>query len=1227
MKPLGAGGFARVFAIQWHGREAALKIARQRGDPRLVREAEVLARLESEYVPALLSSGTLPSGEPYLVLERLEGVGLDAWMSNLPGSGAAPHERAMELLEKLARAVDAMNRKGVVHRDLKPENVFLRAPAQVVLLDFGLARITEIETATSASASSSAKASATEALTSTGMRLGTVHYMAPEQCLEKADVDARADLYALAVIAFELFTGRPPFVGPESAVVQAQAAQRPPLISSLAAVSSAVDEVFARALAKDRWRRFDSGQAFVTELSQALRSTPREKATPAPSEPPASERLRVAVLGVSTRAPADQVIAAVEREKGQLARVIGERYVVVFANAGAVRAGLAAAQRLFRTLSAWPGSAALHVAEVRRRGARGRFSGAALEQTDSWWPALEPGQIWSSAEALSEAGSDALSQPERVSGVIVPALPLVGRDALCSELLAEARAAFEQRRPRLSSLVGDAGLGKSRVLSHLAERLSNDATVLHLVSPSPERAEPEAVLRELLEKARSKLSQREEHAFPSGNVVGRPGSIRSGEARAVADALQAVARERPLAVLLDDGHWAAPTVLDALELATLNELELPIWVLVASFKPPWERRPRWGDRAGAQSRHRIEPLSLEASRQLLLALLGELEFVPEAALRLLAERAQGVPVQLVELVRSLRRSRALRAPVVGASQLATEQLRSLSATPVAERLAVESMSSLPTTLRPLMGLAAVLGDRFDADQALAVEVAAGPALRGAIDVDAGLERLAQLGLLHRQPGRSYAFPSRLVREALETFLPDEERKAWHRAALAALMANVERGAVLSRPEQLRRARHAEGCGDRTQALRAHTELAELARREHRVVEADDHYTAALALLNPDETSLALSLRSGRGSVRYRLQRFAEALEDLREAEQLAALAGDVASRVHLLFEQATVLDWLEDFDRSAARMEEASALLTGIDDPALELRHRLARGRTLFRRERWSEAAALLAQVCDEKEVEHEVRAIALVLLAFALTRLDQLDAASARFEQVIELCRGAGDLLHLGIAHSNRFSLWAKRGSEEAGLDDLREAVRLARELGYAQIERYASFNLALILHRLGRDEQARPLAERALSLGLRYFADHPNPWDALLVAQIAWARMDRRGVEQQLEWIDAHCPRGSLDPHTRTMRDYVALLRDELVGPSPGRSSWLQLLERARSLQIGDDLHELHFSAALAAVRRGNPDDARFFLEQARVAVGHHAAWLTRVDALRSSLEAVRL
>ncbi|HEU0033691.1 MAG TPA: serine/threonine-protein kinase [Kofleriaceae bacterium] len=273
---LGQGGMGVVVRARhrFTGAHVALKMLHadlqfdQNVQDRFLAEARAPTTIGHPGIVQVLDAGKTPQGELYLVMELLEGQPLRRAMYQLPRAELV--RIVLELLDALAAA----HARGFVHRDLKPENVFLvGAAAKVKLLDFGIAKVVE---------------SSTRALgpfgTAAGMLLGTVAYMAPEQLADPSTVDARADLWAVGVLIYELLTHHLPYRGSHvSELMIALAQQEPaPITQYLPSASPALVQFFARALARDRDRRFGSAR----ELAAAVSALSLDGASPVPPPPP-----------------------------------------------------------------------------------------------------------------------------------------------------------------------------------------------------------------------------------------------------------------------------------------------------------------------------------------------------------------------------------------------------------------------------------------------------------------------------------------------------------------------------------------------------------------------------------------------------------------------------------------------------------------------------------------------------------------------------------------------------------------------------------------------------------------------------------------------------------------------------------------------------------------------------------------------------------------------------
>jgi hypothetical protein len=220
---------------------------------RFKREAEVTAHLQHPHILPIITAG-LKNGLLYYIMPFIHGESL---RERLKRDGKLPTDQAISILCEVASALAYAHRQGVIHRDIKPENILLE-DGQAVLADFGIA-----------AALAGPHHVSGERLTRTGMSIGTVGYMAPEQSLGGSDVDSRADIYALGVVAYEMLAGVQPFVGASTqAVLAAHLTKPPPRIDRLRQdVPLAVCAAIEKALEKDPAKRFQTASEFSAACS------------------------------------------------------------------------------------------------------------------------------------------------------------------------------------------------------------------------------------------------------------------------------------------------------------------------------------------------------------------------------------------------------------------------------------------------------------------------------------------------------------------------------------------------------------------------------------------------------------------------------------------------------------------------------------------------------------------------------------------------------------------------------------------------------------------------------------------------------------------------------------------------------------------------------------------------------------------------------------------------
>nr|WP_274378590.1 serine/threonine-protein kinase [Stigmatella aurantiaca] len=1225
---LGMGGFSRVYTAyrEEDGREVALKMGAPSHAKLFAHEADALRQVGSPTAPELLQHGTT-GGYPFLVLEALHGQTLATWMGTLPDRGAARLPQVRELLAGLCTALERVHSAGLAHRDLKPENIFLREGGTLSLLDFGLARFTGPPRPEGAGVPGEFSVA--------GERLGTPLYMAPEQCLDAREAGPAADLYALGILLFELLTGAPPFLGSVEEIRHGHVSLRPPSVSGRADVPARLDDVLRRCLAKSPSERFARAADVLDAFEAACHLAgpavhPASPPVPTPSSLPSAGLRALALLSLRTEVPVDTLLAILEAHGGLLARSWEGGYLALFpeqlsVDAG-LRAGILAARRL---TDEGPTTAVLHLAElhVRPGVTHPRVAGAALTAPGRWGAGEGlPGELRVTAEALARLGpgttrvgpgGEHLLVREAVA--LAPSAeppPLAGREALLDSLCAEALRSLEAGAPGLCLLTGEVGHGKTRLLDALAARLEAPGRiqVLRLRALPPDTTSPDALLHALRGAAAT-------HPPGSGAAPASSGVQRHVLSRVIAENLRQRAREVPCVLLLDDAHLADPTSLDALEMAALDGTRAPLWICLATHPVLQGMRPHFGERSARVSHATLPPLTPEASRTLLLHLLRPVDLIPEPVLARLEHLAQGVPLSLVELTGALRAAGALRASPGGGWYVAPDALLDVSATPLFDRLAARSLAELPEVHQVLARLCAVIGTEVGVGRVDAamrhLEAQPGVEPTASWDAGAGLERLVRAGLMRPvAPGR-FAFRHPLLREAMEAAVPPTTRRALHAAVLHSLPGT-------DATAQRRRAHHAAGCGAHAEAARAFLSLAEEARTTHLLVEAEQHYTRALALLPEGHDEPRAQALAGRGRVRHRLQLFREGLADLAAARVLAEARRDDAAVVDLLLEEATARDWMEDVEGSSACAREALERIERLDDPRLSLRCTLARGRLHVRRGEWDAAARALRSAAEGAEAarDHETHVVALAMLGSALTFLEQIPEAARCFEEALARCERTGDTLQRAATCTARVLLWLKLGDVSRMEADLRHAIALGRELGHAQVERWATFNLAEVLYMQGRPQEALPLALRAHELGVRFFQEHPVPLDALLLARIQLALGDMAEAARQLRWIEAHCAPESLPP-TAIMRRMVKLAVHEAApGASWEENAWRLLVEEAGAYASADEMMELLLQASRGALETGRVEEARQWLDRARQAVEGAPLWRARLESLSQAL-----
>lgn len=265
--PLGAGGMGQIYLAEDENlrRKIALKFispqfaSDESRVQRFKREALAVSALNHPNICVIHQLGITEGGRHFIAMEYIQGTTLRQQLSR----GAISISKALTIAVEVATALSSAHASGIIHRDIKPENIMLRPDGYVKVLDFGLAKLTEI-----LPGPERADGLATPVQSEAGMLMGTVKYMSPEQ-LKDAKVDERTDIWSLGVVLYEMLTGITPFETPTSnETVAAILAPQRTSLKFPDGIPKQLQDIVANALAKERDHRYQTVTKFATDLSR-----------------------------------------------------------------------------------------------------------------------------------------------------------------------------------------------------------------------------------------------------------------------------------------------------------------------------------------------------------------------------------------------------------------------------------------------------------------------------------------------------------------------------------------------------------------------------------------------------------------------------------------------------------------------------------------------------------------------------------------------------------------------------------------------------------------------------------------------------------------------------------------------------------------------------------------------------------------------------------------------
>jgi hypothetical protein len=808
---VGSGGMGSVYRAidRLSGRPVAIKIvSRWRDDERFAQEAFVLAQLSHPCVVRYVTHGVTAKGLSYLAMEWLDGEDLGRRVARIGLSVDESIDVALRIAEGLAEA----HVRGVVHRDVKPSNVMLvdRDPKRSKLLDFGLVRMV-----------SSGPVCRAPRMTRSGVVLGTVGYMSPEQATGDTLIDARADVFALGCVLFECLTGEPAFSGSQMVAVLAKVlkGEAPRLRERRPDLPEQLDELLARMLSRDRNGRPGDGAAVLGELRSVGKLT--NSVPPAPPRGPTGlstgeQRLMTVMLaGAVEQEPS--MVGIVRRHGGELTRLPNGTCLVTLADPGSTT------EQLLRSVAcALELRDAMPLARIALATARVQTTpsapGRLIDQAASLLAASTSSGIRIDETTAGILGQRFDTRPDPEGHIVLrrrrkveaprtllgkPTL-FVGRDKELALLDATWTECIEESATRAVLVTGPPGQGKSRLRHEFVQRARQrtDRFTLLLARGDAAAAGSALMIARQLVRQAARLRETEPAAVQRARLefhVSR--TCQSGDAIRIADFLSEVVglppsedpspelraarndprimavwlrrsfREwlasqctgGPLLLVLEDLQWADLPSLTYVGDALRSVKAKPVMTLALARPEVREIFPSlWVgiDRLDIA----LAGVPKRAAERLVESVLGER--ASREAIGRIVERADGNAFYLEELLRRV---------VEGSAQTLPETVLMLVQSRL-ERLEAEA--------RRLVRAASVFGDVFWHGGATAL-LGASAADR---DTDACLEALVEREIFaampdSRFPGKlQYEFRNGLLREAAYATLTDCDRSTGHRLA-------------------------------------------------------------------------------------------------------------------------------------------------------------------------------------------------------------------------------------------------------------------------------------------------------------------------------------------------------------------------------------------------------------------------------------------------------------
>ncbi len=1158
---IGKGGMATVYRAYQPSmdRHVAVKIIRasilgdEIGRDRFQREAKLIAKLEHPHLlPVYDFDGA--HDPPYIVMRYLEGGTLKQVMEAEP----LPHEEMLYMLRQVATALDYAHRQGVVHRDLKPSNIMIDLEGNAFIADFGIARVSD----------------AAKDLTGTGNVIGTPGYMAPEQARGKSELNGKADVYSLGVIAFELLAGRGPF-DRESAVEELMAHLREPvpdITEFNSDLTPAVNQVIQRALSKEPGERFETPGEMVEALGKALKKQASnapselrsltqsfaadqlaslEQATPGVTTPTDVQRQMTALyMDVSDFAEllyeaeeTDAVQRQIDRmwtafediakqHGGMLESRTGEAGLLIWGREEtkesdpeqAIRAALKMKEAVVaQAIDRWgesdeepPFKAAITTGPVlltREKSGDTTASGATLTLASRLKESAPPGEVMIGHDTYTqvrglfqirqlpsvrmrgrvepldvylalEAKQRAFRQEAR--GIEGVETKMIGREPELKILQDALTLTVEDDETQVVTVVGDAGVGKSRLLYEFfawVELLDETLWFFEARATQPSVLQPYSLTRDLfsfrfeildndpLTVVHEKFQQgiagflngRSKEIAPMiGQLVGfdfsdnplvqskleDPERFHREALQYLGDFFLTASKTHPVLIQVEDIHWADDRSLDLLNSLARENTEIPLFVIYMARPGLYDRRPSWGEGQLFHARLNLEPLSRLDSRRLVREMLKRVDKVPGKLRDLIIDRAEGNPFYMEELIKALIDDGVI---IKGDDQWTVDMGR-LNADRVPGTLVgvlQSRLDSFPPGQRALMQRASVVG-RIFWESAVAHLSKTEGTTPGAVASMLNDLRKREMVFKREESAfegtNEYGFRHAILRDVVYDTIVPRQRREYHKQ-VAEWLIETNR--------------------DRLD--------------EYNLLIAEHFERAEQMALASEYTARAAAVAGSRGTLDESIEVASKALALLNGVE------GVDEQRMRLQHQLGQQLGFKGNFDAAVSTFEAGLATARQLGDRSMQaqLLGQLGRVEGTWRnkyeigREYLDEAMQIARELGDKRNE------------MFLLRQLGNVGFITGEFEQSTEYLKQS-----LAIAQEledleSQANAVNSLGNNAWALDQLeqsqqwfREALALAEQGGDRQQMAMISGNLAGVENMLGNLDESRQAAERSLQL-----------------------------------------------------------------------------------------------------------------------------------------------